>query len=196
MKWFSRVKISAFFLLATLAFIGCSKSPQQKAEELVKNYLKENLHDPQSYESVVFSKIDTIWDYQENKIEALEYGGKTLIEKYQDTLLISNALMALEANDMETYKSLTSNIGIQEKERISTLNQEDKSEYYKTADSIRQILKHFEMEKENIKKAPPIMDGFSIEHKYRAKNAMGAKVLNEATFMIDSELTSITNVKD
>ena len=44
-------------------FVSCNRfgSKQQKAERLVKVYLDSTLNDSHSYESVSFSKVDTLW---------------------------------------------------------------------------------------------------------------------------------------
>lgn len=48
-----------FIVIASFCF-SCAQNPQKKAEEGVKNYLKENLNDWDSYENVSFSNFVVI----------------------------------------------------------------------------------------------------------------------------------------
>lgn len=51
-------------IVLTLVFagfiLGCSKSPEQKAKDLIQSYIKKNANDPESYEPVDFGSLDTI----------------------------------------------------------------------------------------------------------------------------------------
>ncbi|HTD39189.1 MAG TPA: hypothetical protein VK671_01115 [Mucilaginibacter sp.] len=50
-------------LIASLLILAsCTFTKQQKAEHLVKNYLKTHLDDPNSYESVNFSPVQLVID--------------------------------------------------------------------------------------------------------------------------------------
>lgn len=46
-------------LFATLLFCSCQKTNEDKAKDVIQQYLKENLNDWNSYESVKFSALDS-----------------------------------------------------------------------------------------------------------------------------------------
>jgi hypothetical protein len=50
------------FIIAAALLFSCS-SPEKKAQNLIKKYLKENINDAKSYESVLFSKLDSVFSY-------------------------------------------------------------------------------------------------------------------------------------
>jgi hypothetical protein len=56
------MKNNLFYLLivAAVCFSSCSNSPTEKAQSSVKDYLKENLKNAASYESIHFSQLDTL----------------------------------------------------------------------------------------------------------------------------------------
>ncbi|GAC1308097.1 MAG: hypothetical protein NVSMB24_21190 [Mucilaginibacter sp.] len=54
--------IALFIILSS-----CTQTKQQKAESLVKDYLKTHLNDPNSYESVSFSPIQNVIDKSNGK---------------------------------------------------------------------------------------------------------------------------------
>lgn len=56
------MKTKFYLLIGISIFVlsGCSKSPEKIAQSSVEKYLKENLKNPKSYESIYFSKIDTL----------------------------------------------------------------------------------------------------------------------------------------
>lgn len=64
-------------------------SPEKTAQKLVKDYLKENLKDPSSYEPIEFGSLDTLYtsvaadtDYIKLAKEATEYLQKAVYDDY------------------------------------------------------------------------------------------------------------------
>lgn len=53
-------KTVLFLIVATIFMMSCSTTPASKAESSVKSFLKENLKNPNSYESISFSALDTL----------------------------------------------------------------------------------------------------------------------------------------
>lgn len=49
-----------FLLLISAFFISCSNSPTEIAQKEIANFLKENLKNPKSYESISFLSLDTL----------------------------------------------------------------------------------------------------------------------------------------
>src|SRR5690606_37986182 len=56
--------MSKFFLIASVLFIiSCQKSNEDKAKDLIKQYIKENANDPEIYEPVEFETLDSMKTY-------------------------------------------------------------------------------------------------------------------------------------
>jgi len=53
-------KTGIMFIIAAI-FAGCSPSNEKRAQKLVKEYMIVNLKDPKSYESISFSKLDSLF---------------------------------------------------------------------------------------------------------------------------------------
>jgi len=77
-----------YFILLTVTTVymtSCSNSPTDKAQSSVKDYLKDNLKNPESYEPTSFSKIDTFsidYDKDKKEIEESLKDNKELRDKY------------------------------------------------------------------------------------------------------------------
>ena len=72
------------FICLLVLLCSCQFTKQQKAEKLVKNYLKAHLNDPDSYESISFEKLDINPYAYEDTITAgiaLKEKEKTLINQ-------------------------------------------------------------------------------------------------------------------
>lgn len=54
------------------ALYSCGKSSEEKAQELIKTNLKESLKDWSSYESVSFSKLDSIFSEYKDTPDAVK----------------------------------------------------------------------------------------------------------------------------
>lgn len=187
-------KCITVFLIASALLCSCSQSPQKKAEKLVNNYLMENLHDPSSYESIEYSALDSIYNIEQNKIDALKYYEKQLIERYSDTTIISNVLRSISSNNKEAYKIYTSNLSKEKKQYIANIPTKDTVLIHQIADSIFSIFRLIDKETKSLQ-LNPIFYGYSIEHTYRAKNKLGAKVLDTDIFYLDSTLTKVIDYK-
>jgi len=106
------MKKLVFCVLVSLAFLlACNKSNEKKAQDMIKSYILENANDPNSYESIEFGNIDTIythhWDdstYQAINNSKYEFLNDPSIvndpnfdvDKHFDSL--NNALEAYEKN--------------------------------------------------------------------------------------------------
>ena len=66
----------AMILLFALALTACSLSDEQKAEKLVKEYLKENANDPSSVQDVKVEGIVTM-EGMKNKKQKFKYASVT-----------------------------------------------------------------------------------------------------------------------
>jgi len=148
-------KLMLFIVIASFCF-SCAQNPQKKAEEGVKNYLKENLNDWDSYENVSFSNFVVINPNAEVKDSIPD---SLNIEVEIDTTSIS-----LETTDEELDRK--------SKELDDKLN--------KLLELNKIIAKRTEQQ-----------TAYSITHKYRAKNKLGAIILDEQKYILDKNFKVI-----
>lgn len=185
-----------FLMLCLVALItGCSQSPQQKAEKLVSNYLKEVLHDPDSYEPSYFTNLDTTWYHYTNEVQKIEQRKDDLLEKYSQIITIRNLYHYLKIGREDFFEASTYNMDINKVKKIRAMTNKDIEPYIKTVDSLALITDKMDREIDSLKQLPPQQTGFKLLHKYRAKNKMGAKVLEEATFYISPDLNIVVHKK-
>lgn len=155
------MKKTILFLIST-TIIACSKSPEQVAQKNISEFIKTKSDDPKSYESVKFGKLDTIYSPFSESLE-----GKKLQKKIEEYDSVQNNYYfkmdeAKTVAEINEYSSLGQKALKQKDSVISDLDL--KSSTYKG----------------NI-------IGFSMKHTFRAKNKMGALVLNDCTAILDLE---------
>lgn len=155
-------------------FSGCKKSPQERAEYLVKKMLENSLHDFSSYESVQFGTLDSTFSRVED------------LEEYKNAWVSGHALkdVALKKKkDAELYREY----GLYEKELQSSLEARqliDSSLYY--------LRKCVELDSLFI----PEFIGWQISHSFRANNKSGNKEISHRRFYFDKDLTKIVAETD
>jgi hypothetical protein len=104
--------------LVILVFIGCTnknESTQQKAEDAVKKYIRENAHDASSYKPLSFGKVDSIYTLDSINYDELDMLRRNIVVRYNDAQakgasFVADSLKAelLEINNrMEADKSLS-----------------------------------------------------------------------------------------
>lgn len=150
-------KIILLTLLVSLS--SCTKTPEQKAQKSVSDYLVSKLDDPKSYESVSFGKLkSTFTDIKDDpkylKLEAEYIEANTKQdEQYQSAMSMTHDNTIKEATDLfKKRMAITKSIG----------------------DEIADFRKNFKPQSILI-----------MNHKYRARNKMGALVLDSLTFTMD-----------
>ncbi|WP_353119450.1 hypothetical protein [Myroides odoratus] len=164
-------------LTIAITLFSCSKSPQDKALKLIDNDLKRTLNDYNSYEFVELSKLDSCFTVPFDNIQ------------YADSIIKLEALkqLAKEAQDeYESYLGYSSNYFINK--RLDALK---KAQYFlnkaKTSaqftDSFRDTFK-------------PKFNGWQAEHRFRANNAQGNKVLGVYKLTFNIAIDSITGQED
>jgi hypothetical protein len=127
-----------FLFFAVFALMACSqKTPQQKAEAAVKQYLQKNMDDPSSYEPVEFGKLDSAYSTLEDDSAYIAMNAE-IAGIYPETIADINKKTALQ-NNLTKY--------------ISS---------YKNK-----------------------WTGYTITHKARAKNKLGALVMENLKFTLD-----------
>lgn len=168
-------------ILIIISFIGVmsvfGQQPAQtkqeaKAKELIRQHLFENLNDYKSYEPVLYSAIDTLYrpieedsTYQANLLEDVRL--KKEFEELRDMML---AVGDYYNGGMEGAKQ-------------SVMKMWEESYKPKLLAHTLYIAAY---------KAEPI--GLKITHRYRAKNALGATVINEYIYGFDFSMTEIISV--
>ena len=160
--------------VATILLISCL-SPEKKAQKLIKERLKETLHDYGSYESVNFSKLDS-----------------SFTDEFSDSLYA------------EYFKSIVF-YGRELNEYKSQIVRYAGKSYYeseswiavKMATHCNDSLNHYINLCADIKRDfIPKFDGWIMTHKFRANNGNGAKRLGENRYYFDIDLTKITDSKN
>lgn len=155
-------------LLSCITFILCSceKTNEEKAQELIRTNLEENMKDWTSYKSVSFSKLDSTFTEYKNTSQAAKL--EMEISKLQNE---SDSIRTL-ANSAEKHnkdlfdKALLKIKKAQELDSIYNINKES----YKG-----------------------IFNGWQMIHKYRGNNSYGAKDLESTVFFFDTNVTKITD---
>jgi hypothetical protein len=146
---------------------SCSKSKEDIAKSLIKENLKTTLNDFNSYEPVEFGKLDTSFSKLDLFNEEMEL--KKLNDKVDE--------IALNKYDLDrTIKDIQA-----DKESLILIQ--------KANDSISKLI---ENKKKNFK---PQLAGFKMKHTLRAKNALGATILQTYTFYFSEDLTKVYNVE-
>jgi len=162
-------KLITILFALTIIFASCTKSPEQKAQTCIKDYLKKHLNDVKSYEPVEFGKLDTFKTVFEKSV-TYEFLNKDIEFQFK---------LADEAAEDFKYPSLY--------DSKTCINQQ--TECLKKIDSLQKIIK---IKKSEFKP----QEVFSMLHKFRAKNAMGGMILNEVTFIITKDFKETLELKD
>ena len=149
-----------------VSFLACANSPEKKAEKLIKTFMKENMHNPESYEIVGFGKVDSAFsDYKRNpQYIAQKKECNKLISEVEELQKAEKFAFTTESK----YKSL-----------------KETAEAAKKAYEANQELVKFlnEYEEEFI--------GWSVIHQYRATNKGGQKGLTVSKFIFNPDITEI-----
>ncbi|QXU39807.1 hypothetical protein [Pedobacter sp. D749] len=142
---------------------------QQQAEVLVKKYLDSTLNDPKSYEAISFEKLDSTYTSFKYSSESEVYNKK--IDSLNDVLSIIDSKIS-------TYTMAQLKQAQVDDKRIS-----------------KQVEEILDAKAKAALKYKGDFTGYSIIHYYRAKNGFNAIIKTSNTFMIDSTLTKVWDVK-
>ncbi len=164
-----------FAAIACAAFVGCS-NPEKHAQKLVKQQLKETLHDWNSYESVKFGSLDSVYT---TVLENPEY--KTMSDEFVE--LVNEMRSAMD--DYKRYKDMGYLFASERKAAFDKMTE---------CNNICEPLK-FKMDSiENI--FVPEFKGWSIDHSFRANNLAGHKGIHHERYYFDKEITQIVDSED
>lgn len=168
--------MNKLLLIAVIvSFVACS-SPENRAKKLVKQRLKETLHDWNSYENVKFGTLDSVYTTVFDNSEYV-----AIADEFTATARELSSLM----DDYEIYRDLGYLFASKRKSVYDRI-----MERGNICDSLK-----FKMD--SIKKVfIPVFKGWSIDHSFRANNLAGHKGIHHARYYFDKELTKIVDSKD
>lgn len=161
-------------MLPLFLFCSCTYTNQQKAEKAVKLYLDSSLNDPHSYESVKFTKIDTLKSGRE---EDPEY-------KHIQSRIDSINDIKYRLDSLSDIDIITSHITVPKLEQMFT----DSRRCQHQVDSLVDKQETFNY------KGKPI--GWFTFHAYRTKNGFGAFMGHRVRFELDSKLNKVTKAEE
>jgi len=163
-------------IVFTLVFLTAScYSPEKKAQNLIKQYLKESLHDWKSYEPVKFGSLDSL--------HTTLYSVKEFVLAKEEI----NRFGKIVKDYLETAESLS---GYQ-------FLREEALKYAELARrNIDSMKVYEEIANEISSRFIPEFVGWSMTHSFRANNAGGNKVIGHREYIFNKELTIILNSED
>ena len=177
-------KILLLFVIISAVFSACSKSPEQKAEELIQKELKKMLFKPETYQSV--------------STEELSINGQ------EDNYIIHAGIKEAESvfKDIKEYKSDVDR-------KKSTLNiwsdpysySYFKNEYNDAKEKYDEAMKKLTEAKEEAKEKVNViltllntktdLLGHKYLHNYRANNNMGNTLIGNMVFFVDDKYEKV-----
>ncbi|MFZ4414579.1 MAG: hypothetical protein ACOYOV_15960 [Bacteroidales bacterium] len=162
-------KITLLFItIIAIFFVSCAKSPEDKAKAAIKEYLQKHLNDAKSYESVEFGKlINDSTEYEDS------YNAKILMKQHIYALEAYNKDLdnGLEDRDNAKVYLEQANIDKAEADRLEKKIEKDKKEFK------RELC-------------------YIISHKYRAKNKLGALILQTSFFTLSEKFEIIDELSE
>lgn len=172
-------RVSLYLIILIIGFVcvlgACSLSNEDKAKRAVKNYLKENLDNFKSYEPVSWGNL------REFSIDSIKQNDNY----YQEHLHSANEALKRSKELRIIIDSI-----ISKKDTMSI-------EYAEIVAQIEGCKARYESEQEKLsnylKTVYPNDSYWVIDHKYRASNNIGALILNEETFYINKDCSSVIN---
>lgn len=180
-----------FFLTliaGTFIFCSCSKTPEEKAEVLVKNYLTESLSDPTSYKPI------------ETKLDSAFY-------PMDDSLMWNSVYAFIYTKDQwgrfEYHLADLENTVINDK-RITTFSIANKKHFMdlekskkKLKDYIANVnayINYMDSAQTKVKEAyeaPKRFIGYRVSHKYRSMDDLGNNKLHESYIVLNEDMTKV-----
>lgn len=157
--------VITIFMVAS--FSSCEKTQEQILQEMIEARLDSTMHNPQSYEFVSMSPIDSVMSKWDEEVDAEKI--KLFISMYEAE---TDVLNAKADNTTLSYNKRISLLerGLKNLEKVDSL----KKEY------ISQGLSY-----------TPYLTGYYTLFKFRGQNKFGATILNEYKVIFNKELTEI-----
>lgn len=177
-------KILFFAIVVFGLFASCTKSPEQKAEALIKEYLEKTLYHPDTY-APTETKLDSAFtpfdspDFYEKTLKMAKLS--MAVQKYDDEVKQAQSEVSLWSGPYQTSYERNSLQEAKEKYEIAL---ENKNKAIEESKKLGEILK-----KDINKKGEFI--GFKAFHSYRANNNAGQTIGGRAEFIFDKNMTKI-----
>ena len=180
-----RIVLLSFCLLA----VACTKSPQKKAEALIKESLLKNLVLPDTYEPVE-TKLDSAF------------------APYNDPAFVNKALeLVRKGADYEQLEEklnrAKSNMAIWSGPYMTAFGREQyrqaKEEVEATQGQLDALATHLQKigaELSESLQEDPVFIGYTAYHRYRANNNAGNTLIGEEYFLFDKDVTTIISQWD
>lgn len=182
-----------FAIFATFSLVCSAQNlatlQLSKAKDLVRKELKGSLHDFASYEPVMWSSVDSVFSVIEDDPNICTLIDD-LLEKHSklpgdpSKLSLFADLSSVEAQCKEAYeKSKNLDFGVEY--QMTCLNQWIAvSDFNKARVKAEEAINNFK----------PRFIGWSLSHRFRAKNPLGAKVISEWMFKFDPDIITIQSI--
>ena len=176
-------------LLIVVVLSACNKSPEQKAEVLIKDSLKKTLYKPETYKPVD-TKIDSAF---------APYDDPKIYEIVNEFANLGNKCMSLEEEIKDEEREIAIYSGPYQSEyaKYNIKNAQEsienkKGELEKNLEKVKEILTQFN----EINSKGKIFIGYKVTHNYRADNNSGNTLIGNNVFFIDKDFKEVTYSMD
>ncbi|MBR1774115.1 MAG: hypothetical protein IJ759_01185 [Bacteroidales bacterium] len=174
-------------IAAAVMLVSCSKSPEEKANALIKEHMQKTLYIPDSYdpaETVIDSAFSPIHDpaFHEKLFKAYQFDKQ--FARLDEEIKHAKSSMLIYANPYDSYSSNEYNT---KKEKYESLLAQQE----KIKEQAEKMNKEFETLGKTIQKEGQKFIGFRVKHTYRAKNNSGNVLMGHSWFLIDKDFTKI-----
>ena len=173
--------VIALFAVCAI-FSSCQKTPEDKANDLIKENIAKMLTYPDSYESVettidsLFTPMYTVAFYEKAKraMELIDriHNNKTSIDHGLLTMNLHSGPYSNSVYDRTKYKE-----GKEEYETAKKYNE-------KAVPELEALKKEM---KAQLEKDDEFL-GYAIEHKFRCKNEVGNTIMNDLLLIVDKDM--------
>lgn len=173
--------VIALFAVCAI-FSSCQKTPEDKANDLIKENITKMLTYPDSYESVettidsLFTPMYTVAFYEKAK-RAME-----LIDRIEENKRnIDNGLFAMDIHSGPYTNSAYDRAKYKEgKEEYETAKKYNEKAVPELAALKKEMKAQLEKDDEFL--------GYAIEHKFRCKNEVGNTIMNDFLLIVDKDM--------
>ena len=172
------------FVILTIVITACSQSPEQKANALIQEKVKNSLYHPETYEAV-----ETIIDSA--------FAPKDDPAFHEKTLKLYHYVMDVQknqekANDAERSMSLWKSPYMSEyaKRKYNEAKQEY-DDCIKQEEKLINKIQKTNKELEKIAEPGRRFIGFKVTHKFRAQNNAGNTFMGEYVYIMNEDLTKL-----
>lgn len=163
-----KLLLTTIVAVATIStIIGCKKSPQEQAQDLVRKQLDLLLDDMDSYESVAFSGIDSTFTRVQD------------LEEYKD----AEFSLKLIKQTIEIGREYDITLGYEQQAREELALLDSLNLYSRKCRELDSLF-------------VPEFIGWKIYHTFRSNNKNGNKEIFHKMFYLDKDLTRIVGYED